>query len=431
MKKRINFILAAVIILAGCASDDPVTIYTVTLNKATLSLVVDESETLIATVEPADAGDKTVSWTSSDEDVATVDQTGKVTALASGTVTITAKAGDETASCVVTVSSIVIATGDISPSITWSLTEEGILTISGEGIMPNYDLDRSTAPWHTHQEKITAIVVEDGITRIGNCAFVYGDGGTYNPNLKKITISPTVTSIGNHAFAAGEKLKSIFISASIISIGYGSFYSCPGLEKIEVDAANAHHTSEDGVLFSKTKERLVAYVRTKKGSYTVPSEVIHIEMCAFRDCTGLTAINLPEELNQVQYNTFQGCTGLTSVVLPEGLMTIYDSAFYDCINLASITLPESVSWIGNNAFRNCSALRSVILPKDLLQIQENAFRECVSMTDVTIMAMDPPVLKADAFTGVNATLHVPTSYLTDYQNHSTWNTVFTNIVALD
>ena len=74
-----------------------------TLSQAEATLVEGESLTLTATVAPEDATDKTVTWSSSDKSVATVDNNGKVTAVAAGTATITAKAGDKSATCVVTV----------------------------------------------------------------------------------------------------------------------------------------------------------------------------------------------------------------------------------------------------------------------------------------------------------------------------------------
>ena len=74
----------------------------ISLNKTAATIYTGNTETLIATVEPTDTTD-TVVWTSSKESVATVDNTGKVTAVAPGTATITAKAGDKTATCTVTV----------------------------------------------------------------------------------------------------------------------------------------------------------------------------------------------------------------------------------------------------------------------------------------------------------------------------------------
>ena len=80
-----------------------IAVTSVTLDKTALTLTKGQSETLTATVAPENATDKTLSWTSSDTAVASVDQSGKVSALKSGTATITAKAGSQSASCTVTV----------------------------------------------------------------------------------------------------------------------------------------------------------------------------------------------------------------------------------------------------------------------------------------------------------------------------------------
>jgi uncharacterized protein YjdB len=80
----------------------------VSLSKTELTLTEGDSETITATVKPDDATDKTVTWTSSDPAVATV-ESGKITAVKEGEATITAKAGDKTATCKVTVEKKVIA----------------------------------------------------------------------------------------------------------------------------------------------------------------------------------------------------------------------------------------------------------------------------------------------------------------------------------
>lgn len=83
------------------AASTPVT--SVALDQTALSLAPGETATLAATVEPENATDKTVTWTSSDENVATVDENGVVTAVAAGEAVITAAAGEKSAACTVTV----------------------------------------------------------------------------------------------------------------------------------------------------------------------------------------------------------------------------------------------------------------------------------------------------------------------------------------
>lgn len=95
-------------VIVESAPNDPIPVTSITLNKTSLSLEKDKSETLTATVKPDNATDKTVTWSSSDKDIATVDENGKVTAVADGTATITCKANDSSgkqATCAVTVTS--------------------------------------------------------------------------------------------------------------------------------------------------------------------------------------------------------------------------------------------------------------------------------------------------------------------------------------
>lgn len=81
--------------------------------------------TLTAEVSPADATDKTVTWTSSNESVATVDSTGKVTGVAAGTATITAKAGEKTAAVDVTVKAAATGGGETATPKTATIAYDG------------------------------------------------------------------------------------------------------------------------------------------------------------------------------------------------------------------------------------------------------------------------------------------------------------------
>ena len=101
--------------LVACNGEEQTTaVESVTLNKTELTLEIGGEETLTVTVAPDDATDKAVAWTSDNTAVATVEN-GKVTAVAAGKATITAKAGDKTASCSVTVNA----------AITYTVTEDG------------------------------------------------------------------------------------------------------------------------------------------------------------------------------------------------------------------------------------------------------------------------------------------------------------------
>ena len=94
----------------------PIPVESVSLNRETLTLEAGAAETLVAEVKPEEATDKTVSWSSDKTSVAIVDDNGMVTAVAPGTATITATAGDKTATCIVTV------TGEVSDKLTVTVT---------------------------------------------------------------------------------------------------------------------------------------------------------------------------------------------------------------------------------------------------------------------------------------------------------------------
>ena len=112
---------------------------TITLNKTDLTLSVNSSETLTAEVLPADAADKTISWSSTDETVATVDDEGMVTAVGAGTATIVAAANADpavTASCTVTVTNSVIPAEAVR-GISARLVLQGSILVQFKMVVPD------------------------------------------------------------------------------------------------------------------------------------------------------------------------------------------------------------------------------------------------------------------------------------------------------
>jgi uncharacterized protein YjdB len=137
----------------------------VSLNKTSLTLTEGESETLTATVDPDNATDKKVSWSSSNTKIATVDSNGKVTAVKAGTVTITAKAGDKTATCAVTVEKLVIPVSSISLNKTSLTLIEGESETLTATVDPDNATDK-TVTWSTSDASVATVDQSGRVTAV-------------------------------------------------------------------------------------------------------------------------------------------------------------------------------------------------------------------------------------------------------------------------
>ena len=114
--------------------------------------------------------------------------------------------------------------GDAGDNLTWTLDENGLLTISGTGRMAfEYDY----GPWWRNASNITSVVIQDGVTDIGYCAFE-----RRYPALQSVTIPDTVTTIGRIAFNCCSRLKEVIFPATLKSIGASAFSGCGPLKNM-------------------------------------------------------------------------------------------------------------------------------------------------------------------------------------------------------
>ena len=161
------FALVAIVTLAftlpSCGHEDPVpatvSVSGVSINKTTISLTEGGSETLTATVAPDNATNKSVSWKSSDTGVATVDNSGKVTAVKAGsaTITVTTTDGSKTATCSVTVTAKTVSvTGVTLNKSTLELTEGAEETLKAT-ITPA-DATNQVVTWSTSDNNIAVMI---------------------------------------------------------------------------------------------------------------------------------------------------------------------------------------------------------------------------------------------------------------------------------
>jgi hypothetical protein len=300
-------------------------------------------------------------------------------------------------------------------TLSWSLTDTGTLTISGEGAMPDYKFimggnRNTTSPWTNYKSDISKIVISDGVTSIGRWAFgcaevqlivgVYAGVtdivlpgsltsiglGAFSgcSTVEKIRIPDNVTTIGERAFYECLGLKSITIPAGVTSIGDEAFGGCSNLRKIDVASGNRNFSSKGGVLFDRNKTMLIMYPIARNGNYAIPAGVTSIAKGAFAGHKGLAGVSFPDGLTTIGESAFSHCSGLREITLPGSLAEIGDVAFEACTGLESLKIPGNVRTVGAMAFHGCFGLKSIMFDEGLTEIGSWAFRGCRSLPDITI-----------------------------------------------
>ena len=418
---------------------------TLSQTEATLTLGETETVTLTATVLPGDATDKSVTWSSSNEAVATVAD-GVVTAVAAGeaTITVTTTDGAKTATCAVTVAAPANACGD---GVTWAL-DNGVLTISyagsGTGAMADFteSWESNPIPWKDNLYDITSIVIEEGVTSIGKMAFKDCD------MLTSVSIPATVTSIGENAFAnsgspsgmtvtiaAGSTLETIgtyaFMRSKLASINLPNGVTTIGDFAFAVCEKLASFTWPS----SLTSIGIRAFQRTALTTVEIPASVTSIGELAFMACSSLATITVadgnsayeaPNGCNAIidknSHTLIQGCSGTVFEILPADLTTIgYASCSY--FGFTSVTIPDGVTTIGEHAFEGCSDLTTVEIPASVTSIGEYAFGWCGSLATVTVYAEPTCALGDEAFYDCSslAAIYVPSDKVNDFKTATGWS----------
>ena len=285
----------------------------------------------------------------------------------------------------VTVPASAATSGTCGTNLTWNLDGNGVLTISGTGAMEDYEF-YSAVPWCNNTTSVKTVIIEDGVTSIGNIAFA----SCYY--LTEITIPNSVTSIGSSAFYQCDSLTEITIPNSVTSIGSSAFSQCNALTTITIP--NGVTSIGDSVFHGCTTLSTI----------TIPDSVLTIGDYAFSNCTALTEIIIPNSVTSIGDYAFYGCEfaeiiipdsvksigrsafhyceALTEIVIPDSVTSIGRSAFYNCKALTKITISDSVTIIEESAFYNCKALATITIPDSVTSIRHSAFDNCTSLTDV-------------------------------------------------
>ena len=327
----------------------------------------------------------------------------------------------------------VYASGEAG-SLSWVVTDDGTLTISGTGPMDDYTFDEDTwvinTPWDADAFDITRIVVEEGVTYIGAYAFAR------LPSVERIEIAASVTEIADYAFEnlySGQPL--IFFEGGAPAIRKNAFadsyidvFYPEAAEGWDIMAGENygggilwHPVGDDGVLLEGTcGENLdgdyepddnLTWSIDRDGllqvegsgdlcddpawvdywmlieEVSLPQNLLSLGDSAFYGCDRLTAVELPPYIREIPTYTFYGCTALESVTFTGDMIeTVGYAAFKYCEALTRIDLPDGITRIEDNAFDGCGVLHTVTLPGTLTYIGSRAFSLCEALESITIPA---------------------------------------------
>ena len=269
------------------------------------------------------------------------------------------------------------SSGDCGADVFWFFDENtGAMVINGTGPMESYHYIK-TPPWSGFKPSILSLVVEEGVTEIGENAFL----SCYN--LASVTFPSTLESIGTNSFMECYNLTSVRIPSSLTSIGGDAFLSCNNLSFI-VEDGNPSYFSFDGALVDNSNHVFIRCPASKRGTFLIPDNVTSIERHAFSGCNGLTSIVIPSTVTLIGGFAFSDCNGLLNLTIPFGVEIIDGQAFQGCTNLINITIPSSVTDIGISAFEGCTNLQYVSLSSNIKTISTRTFYGCASLKDVNI-----------------------------------------------
>lgn len=273
-------------------------------------------------------------------------------------------------------------------NLTWTLDAGGTLTISGRGAMADYETMRPETPWSASCDSIRNVVIEEGVTSIGDAAFSYC-------SVQSISIPASLVKIGGSAFQGCNSLTEVHISDlaawcrmkiydNPLSYSHALYLNGEAVTDLVIPAGvtEISNSAFDGLSSLKT--------------VSIPDTVKKIGMCAFSDCTGLESFTIPDSVTEIGEAVLWHCRNLKELTVPFIGAHSYDNDSLDFFfrpekqdinafvpsSLRSVTLGNSSTKIAPFAFNRCIYLTSVTIPYTVTNVGQYAFNECRNLQEI-------------------------------------------------
>lgn len=237
----------------------------------------------------------------------------------------------------------------------WSISTDGVLTITGTGDMPDYT-SSTGSPWYDFRDYILSIVVDDGITKIGDGTFCHLD------KMVSISLSNSVTALGDNCFYDCKALGSIAIPEGVTDLSSDNiFQMCSSLSEVHLPASLTKISGS--YVFSGSPITKIYYSGTLAQwlSYDL-DDITNYPCNLYIGGERLENLTIPSSITTIRDGAFENIK-LNSVTIPEQVTSISDFAFMGS-SVSNVVISSSVTNVGMSAFTSCSSLKRVYFVGD-------------------------------------------------------------------
>ena len=313
--------------------------------------------------------------------------------------------------------------------------ENGTLTFRGTGAIEK-QTDGEENPWRSYKDTATNLVIEVGITEIGDSAFsgftklqkislpkglkLLGDNCFEKcSSLTRVDIPRRVTTWRDYCFKDCTSLTNVSIGRVLqedtVAVGENPFLGDKALESITVEAGHPYLYVQDHALVCRSKYGWNTLVTYPEGltdlSYCIPEGVDTVGDMAFAGNQSLQSLSMKSSVTRIEGRAFWNMTSLKEIRFSDNITSIdwneytsdgFVGALYGCENVEQIILPRHLRSLGGVAFGTCGKLKELVLPANLKEFNTGAVYGCSNLEKITALNKDMKI------TGENSDISIRT-----------------------